>query len=217
MKSFLLDRDIKCTSCYGTRCLRGTLPSKCWTCYGKGIKVVKVGPYLDEDTCHNCKGSGITIKKKCLECQGEGLINRKIYEKFKIPPLTSDNKILKYSNKGHHSPQSYLGNLFVKIKVRKHPQFTRDGLNIFSEIKIPYHVGMLGGEITVKTLLGEKTLGIGKIMQHNSVYELKREGISDPKTTRKGSHFVTVSYEETKPSSKIRDLYKRLKDGLESN
>lgn len=43
----------------------GTMPSKCWGCYGKGIKIVKAGPFLEEEQCDSCDGIGITIKMKC--------------------------------------------------------------------------------------------------------------------------------------------------------
>ena len=50
--------------------MTGTLPSKCWGCFGKGIRITKVGPYLEEEKCDSCNGIGLTIKNKCMECDG---------------------------------------------------------------------------------------------------------------------------------------------------
>lgn len=38
------------------------MPSKCWGCYGKGIKIIKIGPFLEEEICESCNGIGMTIK-----------------------------------------------------------------------------------------------------------------------------------------------------------
>lgn len=73
-KTLFLKKNKRCPACYGTRCMPGTMPSKCWGCYGKGIKIMKVGPFLEEEECESCGGIGMTIKMKCPECKGEGII-----------------------------------------------------------------------------------------------------------------------------------------------
>ena len=57
-KSLLLERRVRCPRCRGSRCVEGTLPSKCWSCYGKGMTIEKVGPCIEENKCYKCDGSG---------------------------------------------------------------------------------------------------------------------------------------------------------------
>ena len=73
-KSINYKKNKRCSCCQGSRCMPGTMPSKCWGCYGKGIKIVKAGPFLEEETCDSCDGIGITIKMKCPECKGNGVV-----------------------------------------------------------------------------------------------------------------------------------------------
>ena len=64
-KTLFINKKRKCSVCQGSKCFPGTLPSKCWGCYGKGLKITKIGPHLQEEKCPKCLGSGLTIKKKC--------------------------------------------------------------------------------------------------------------------------------------------------------
>ncbi len=46
------------------------------------------------------------------------------------------------------------GDLYVVVKVRKHPLFARDGLNLHCEVPITFSQAALGGAIEVPTLEG---------------------------------------------------------------
>lgn len=61
-KNLFIKKLKRCPCCNGSRCLQGTMPSKCWGCYGKGIKIIKAGPFLEEEECESCEGIGMTIK-----------------------------------------------------------------------------------------------------------------------------------------------------------
>lgn len=79
---------------------------------------------LKEDTCSSCRGKG--TQDKLSE------------ESISVDPGTPDNHVLKFISKGHESPGSETGELHVKIRVQKHPIYTRKGadLEITKEISL---------------------------------------------------------------------------------
>ena len=50
--------------------------------------------------------------------------------------------------------------MLVKVIVRPHPYFKRDGANIFTEKYISVSQAILGGTVKVTTLVGEKDIVI---------------------------------------------------------
>lgn len=72
--------------------------------------------------CHNCHGTGQTIGQPCSNCSGEGVEVVKTSEELKIPRGIDNGATLRFKGKGHVN-----GDLIVKIGVRKHPMFRREG------------------------------------------------------------------------------------------
>ena len=58
-----------------------------------------------------------------------------------------------YGDLGHRGGQA--GDLYVVIKVRKHPLFVREGLDLHCEVPITFSQAALGGAIEVPTLEGK--------------------------------------------------------------
>ena len=52
------------------------------------------------------------------------------------------------------------GDLFIVFHVRDHEFFKRNGLDVYCEVPVPFHIAMLGGEIEVPTLHGGAKLKI---------------------------------------------------------
>lgn len=51
---------------------------------------------------------------------------------------------------------NYGGDLIIKISVRPHPKFKRDGFNVYSELDVPVVDMILGATKQVETIYGRK-------------------------------------------------------------
>ena len=209
-KEILLKRNLRCGVCRGTRCKVGTLPSKCWGCYGKGIKITKKGGQIYESECKKCEGKGLTIKKRCGNCKGEGIVLKEDYEKFRIPKLVKNKEIICFKNKGHQSNNSYSGNLIVEIEIEKNEQFKRENLDLFTNLEIPYFLGVLGGPVEIESFYGNlKKLNLKKGVRHGDLLELKGEGVECKKKNKIGSLFVKLKYKApTDLCERSKDIYR---------
>jgi molecular chaperone DnaJ len=62
------------------------------------------------------------------------------------------------SKKGNFSLKGEPGDLLIKVDVKPHPQFKREGADIISERPITFSQAALGGTIKVDTLWGKQEL-----------------------------------------------------------
>ena len=191
-KELLVEKLVKCGVCNGTRSHDSVPPTRCWTCYGKGVTITKNGPYIEEDVCFKCKGSGVTIKKKCGNCKGEGLIKQHTYEKIRIPSTDEDKFTLEFDHKGHQSVNSIAGKLIVNVEVTPHEIFTRKKLDVYSNVGVPYHIAVLGGEILIDTINGKESITIPPAISHNDTKKLSNKGFTCSHSGVNGDHYVSL-------------------------
>jgi curved DNA-binding protein len=85
------------------------------------------------------------------------------------------------------------GNLYLKVTVRPHAIFTREGDDLRREIDLDLYTAILGGEVRVGTLDGEVTLKVPPETQSGHTFRLRGKGM--PKLQQKsqrGDLFVKV-------------------------
>ncbi len=82
------------------------------------------------------------------------------------------------------------GDALIKIGVRPHPQFKREGLDISVEVPITIDEAVLGAKIEVPTLTGRVALSIPKASSSGRVLRLKGRGIKTQAAT--GDQLVTL-------------------------
>ena len=96
----------------------------------------------------------------------------------KIPSGVTNGKIIRLMGKGHLSPDGKKqGDLHLKIRVLRHPLFSRDAQNVLVESDIKLTDALLGTTIEVQTLNGIKSVKIPPGIQNNSKLRLKEVGI----------------------------------------
>lgn len=67
---------------------------------------------------------------------------------------------LRISKKGNQSAQGPPGDLMIQVKVKPHPYFRRDGVDINTDLYVTVSEAILGTETVVKTLYGDIKLKI---------------------------------------------------------
>jgi molecular chaperone DnaJ len=83
------------------------------------------------------------------------------------------------------------GDLFVLIAVEDHQLFQRNGADLHIEVPISVFQAMLGGKVSVPTILGdERSVDVRGGAQPGDVIRLKGDGMPRVDASRRGDFFV---------------------------
>jgi len=116
----------------------------------------------------------------------------------KIPAGVADGQKIKLKGKGLPSPDGgEPGDLVLTVKVRKHPVFERDGLNLRLDVPVTFAEAALGATIEVPTFDGDPVkLRIAPGTPSGRVLRVKGKGV----TTSKGTGDLLATVEVAVPS-----------------
>jgi molecular chaperone DnaJ len=164
----------------------------CTQCSGRGQVDDNQGVFSFSSPCSRCGGSGSIIEDPCGSCRGTGIEKRNREVKVRVPSGVADGQRIRLQGKGtpgrNGGPS---GDLFIICRVSPHPVFARDGQNLTVKVPITYSEAVLGADIDVPTLEGDKvTLRIKPGTQPGSRHRVKGRGIETTKA--KGDLIVTV-------------------------
>ncbi len=111
----------------------------------------------------------------------------------RVPKGVKDEQRLKVAGKGHSGPGGN-GDLFVTIKVKDHPFFTRDGQNVAVTVPVTVSEAALGATIEVPTLDGNHVnVKIPAGTSSGRRFRVKGKGFTSGSKT--GNMIVTVDIE----------------------
>ncbi|OGD21155.1 MAG: molecular chaperone DnaJ [Candidatus Aminicenantes bacterium RBG_16_63_16] len=193
-KEISLTRAEACPSCGGSGVEPGTRKTTCPACQGRGQMRYQQGFFTVSRTCSQCRGSGEIIPSPCKECRGSGRIKAKRSLKIRIPEGVDEGSRLRLEGEGEPGDvQGGRGDLYVVIRVAKHPIFERQDTNLLCEIPITFSQAALGATIEVPGLDGQTDrLKVPAGTQTGEVFRLRGRGIKDLRSHRKGDLFVRV-------------------------
>tara|TARA_Y100001968_G_scaffold254887_1_gene240901 strand:- start:628 stop:1758 length:1131 start_codon:yes stop_codon:yes gene_type:complete len=206
-----------CESCRGSGAKAGSGPANCGTCGGAGqvrrATRTPFGSFTQVAECPTCSGSGQVISNPCNLCSGQGVKQVRKKLRINIPAGVDTGTRLRVSGEGNAGPRGGpSGDLYVFIKVKNHPKLKREGLTIYSEIKINYLQAILGDVIEVETVDGPSELNIPMGTQPNTILTLENKGI--PKLgnpVARGNHSITINVQlPTKFTDDEKDLLNKL-------
>ncbi len=137
-------------------------------------------------------------------------------EKLRITtkPGAYNEQQLKIKGKGAKgSSEKYRGDLFVRIKVKQHPQFVRKGNDLYYTNPIDLYTAVLGGEIIVNTLSGQLKIKIAEGTQNGKTIRLKGKGMPVyEKPTVLGDLYIKLQVViPDKLTDKQRELFEQIK------
>lgn len=218
-RAILLNKVSKCLSCEGSGAKKGSKMENCSTCNGKGqIREVRrsiIGSFASVRTCEICHGKGEVPKEKCPECKGSGVLKREQEIKVTIPSGVEDGEMVRLSGMGEATTGGTSGDLYIKIHVRNHSTFKKEGNNLVMNLPIKLSEALLGGEHNIKTLDGEIVLKIPEGVGFGEILRVKGKGVPHDKGKR-GDLLVKIQIELPKKLSKeSREIIQKLrKDGI---
>ncbi|HEY8240080.1 MAG TPA: molecular chaperone DnaJ, partial [Kiritimatiellia bacterium] len=138
----------ECGTCKGTGAEPGSKRDTCKRCNGAGMVISSNGFFQVRQTCPTCGGAGETISKPCRDCRGEGRVKGRRTLSLKIPAGVETGSRLRLAGKGEGGSRGgQAGDLYVVLHVRPHAFFQRRGEDIYSDMPIPVHIGIMGGEV----------------------------------------------------------------------
>ncbi|MBI1658740.1 MAG: molecular chaperone DnaJ [Thaumarchaeota archaeon] len=193
--SLNVTRDMACESCGGSGCSPGTAKRTCGKCGGRGQtqKTRRMGfaSFVTAETCRNCRGTGTTIQKPCRNCRGEGIRRGVATAAFRLPKGV-DTGNYRIEGQGNAVPHGMSGDLIVSVKVRPHPQFRRDGADLYHDRHITMVDAALGGKFQVPTLEGIETIKIDAGCQSSTIIKMGGKGLPRMGSWGRGDLYARV-------------------------
>lgn len=191
--SLRLTSDAACGTCRGTGGKPGTKPHVCSVCDGAGTINTSAGAFSMNEPCPACGGRQLLYDEPCPTCHGtgRGLSARTI--QARIPAGVKDGQRIRLKGKGgqgeHGGPA---GDLFVTVKVGKHPIFGRSGDNLTIDVPVAFDEAALGAEVKIPTLGGAPvTLKIPAGTPTGRTFRVRGKGVARRDGTR-GDLLATV-------------------------
>ncbi|XP_048500482.1 uncharacterized protein LOC104893576 isoform X2 [Beta vulgaris subsp. vulgaris] len=187
-----------CAVCGGTGAKSTACIKSCTECGGRG-RVMKsqrtpFGVVSQVSTCLSCAGDGKVVTDDCAKCDGLGSIRSNRSFDVVVPPGVADGATMQLQGEGNiDRNRGICGDLYLVLHVKEKHGIWREGLNLFSRVKISCTEAILGTVIKVETVEGLKELHIPSGIQPGDTVKLQNMGV--PKTNerfRRGDHIFIV-------------------------
>ena len=206
-----------CDSCEGSGAEPGSDVQTCPTCGGSGQVRVQQGFFAVSRTCPNCHGTGKIVKNPCKSCRGEGYKHSHKTLSVKIPAGVDNGDRIRLQGEGEAGePGAPHGDLYVRIRVKDHAIFQRDGNTLYCELPLSFASATLGGSIDVPTLNGKASLKIPAGTQSGQRFKLAGKGVKSVRSARVGDMIVQVHIETpVKLTQEQKDLLKAFDESLQ--
>ncbi|MFH1810144.1 MAG: molecular chaperone DnaJ [Pseudomonadota bacterium] len=185
-----LDRG--CPDCKGSGSRDGAAPMTCPECQGEGVRRAR-GPVPFARTCPRCNGTGRAASEDCRACAGVGVRSQTEKLKVGIPPGVTTGSRVRLKGKGASGKRGgTAGDLYIVVQVDEDPVFKREADDLHTEIRIPFHLAILGARVDVPTTDGSVAMNIPPGTQGGQKFRLKGKGAPRLKGGGKGDLFVEV-------------------------
>lgn len=114
--------------------------------------------------------------------------------KVRIPAGIDTGKTVRLKGKGMPGVNGGgAGDLMLRVTVSEKPGYRRDGMDVYTTVRIPYTTAALGGEAVVSTLYGNVVCRIREGTQSGTKIRLRGKGIVSMKDPAvRGDQYVTV-------------------------
>jgi molecular chaperone DnaJ len=207
-----IDGPAPCPRCGGSGAEPGTSVTTCPQCGGAGQVQVNQGFFAVAQTCPTCHGSGRIVQTPCTECHGSGSVRRTRSFQVKIPAGVKDGARIRLAGRGEPGgPGGAPGDLFVVVRVTKHPIFARKGNDLTVELPVTFAEAALGANVSVPTLNGPVTLKVPGGTQNGQTFRIRGKGA--PRRGGHGDLLVTVKVDVPKKLSREeKQLLKQLQE-----
>jgi DnaJ-class molecular chaperone len=134
--------------------------------------------------------------------------------RFRVPAGVEDGQTVRVPGKGQ-GRGSGRGDLVVRVHVQPHPQFRREGLDLFVDLWLSFPEALLGAEVEVPTLDGTARLKIPPGTPSGTKLRLRGRGVEDVRSGRTGDLYAVIRIDAPRTlTPRARELVEALRDEL---
>jgi len=215
-RSILISKQSICNICSGSGAKPGIKMDTCKTCNGNGqIRENRrsiLGTFSTVKTCDSCHGAGKIPNEKCSECRGAGVFKKQEEIKLNVPAGINNGEMVRMTGMGEAIRGGQAGDLYIKINVRPHNIFKRDGANLNMDLHIKLSDALLGATYPLKTLDGDIEVKIPEGINHGELLRVKGRGVPQG-STRRGDIIIRILVKmPNKLSRKGKEAVEKLKE-----
>jgi len=197
-KSFPVRSLRNCTRCGGKGAEPGTSSSTCERCNGSGtVRSMQRGFFgnvVTASTCPECGGLGQKILSPCVECRGEGRVEREEEVKVDVPAGIEDGMQLRVPGRGEAGPKGGVaGDLYVQLRVKAMKGFERQGDDMILTIDVPFSQATLGTSLKIDSFDGKVELELPPGTQPGDTLVVKGAGVSHLNRGGRGDLLVQIN------------------------
>jgi len=215
-RKVLITKQNVCDRCKGDGGEPDSKKVTCSTCNGSRViheaKKTFFGTFTHQASCPTCKGRGQTSEKDCTKCHSEGVIKEQTEILVKVPAGIENGEMIRLRGMGEAISGGVPGDLYVRVHVKSHPNFKKQGMNLLRDLDIKVTDSILGATYDIKTLDGKKLdLKIPKGITHGEILRARGKGVK----TGSGAGDLLIKIRITIPSKlsrKAKQLIEELKE-----
>ena len=206
---------VSCGDCNGSGAAKGSHPSTCGGCQGRGKVRAQQGFFTIERTCPACNGAGQVIEDPCKTCGGAGRTRKEKTLKVTVPAGVEDGTRIRLSGEGEAGAQGgSAGDLYIFIAVAPHRMFQRDSADLHLRVPIPMTTAAIGGSVEVPTIEGKRAkVTVPGGTQSGHQFRLRGKGMSVLRSQARGDMYIDVVVETPVNLSKRQEELLREFDG----
>ena len=207
-------REENCEDCHGTGAKGGTAKDTCDQCHGTGrvtqIRNTPLGRMQSTSACPKCRGTGTIIREVCPSCNGRGRMRRNRRITINVPAGIDHGQRISLRGQGEAGLRGGPnGDLYVRILIRPHKLFRRDGYTLLCDVPVQFTTAALGGPIEIPTLDGKEVFQLPEGTQPGAQFTLRGKGITMLNSKNRGDMVFTVNVEiPTRLNDKQREILK---------
>ncbi|MGE5540906.1 MAG: molecular chaperone DnaJ [Bacillota bacterium] len=218
-RSVLISKIDTCEICKGSGAKPGTELDTCPTCNGAGriheTRQTIMGTIQTQALCATCEGTGKVPKEKCANCSGHGVLKKEVELNIDIPKGIEGGEMIRMPGMGEAVKGGVSGDLYVKVHVKPHPVFRKDGPHLIMDLPVKLTDALLGTSVSVTTI-DDKVLEVKvpPMTKTEEVLRIRGRGVQHGDTA--GDLLIRVStILPKKLSSKAKKAIEELKsEGL---
>ena len=181
-----------CRTCDGSGRTRATAAS-CLVCQGAGMVRSVRGHMIFSKTCPACGGTGKQRPRACEPCGGTGQETRSENIAVRIPPGLTDGERVRVPGKGNAGARGGdPGDLYIRVHVRPHALYRREGDDLHMVVPIAVHEAALGAKVDVPTPDGPAKLRVPPGTQSGQRFRLRERGAHSLHDGRRGDLVIEV-------------------------
>jgi len=217
-KSHVVKTLLGCKVCKGQGADMSQGTSPCGICGGRGEireqRQTFFGSFSQVKMCARCYGSGQIPNKICAECKGGGRTKGERQVAFEILPGIQNDQLIKIQGAGEAGERGAAGgDLYVRVRVRPHQHFERQGDDLLLEKEMRVLDLLMGRKVELPTIAGT-TLHIEIPTSFNLRDQLRIPGEGMPHFGSYGKGDLLVTFIVRTPK-KVSQRARKLLEELE--